>query len=194
MWEAATSNIAAGHKYRISGDDSNLSFRRFFELLGSSEDFADWYSGTLVAFEATAFYWEFPPLTNSIIDDDSEFVLIDAPLLARLPPEPAPFASQFEKRSGDDVVVFPNLGGDAVLIAPCPRGPTDAYPHLAAFLRQGEKDQIRKLWQVAAETLLDRLNDTPVWLSTAGIGVAWLHLRLDSRPKYYRHRPYAEMG
>jgi len=92
------------------------------------------------------------------------------------------------------VVVFPNLGGDAVLIAPCPRGHVDAYPHLAAFLRQGEKDQIRKLWQVAAETLLDRLSDTPVWLSTAGIGVAWLHLRLDTRPKYYRYRPYAEMG
>ena len=194
MWEAATSNIAAGHKYRISGNDSNLSFRQLFELLRSSDDFADWYSETLAAFEATALYWELPPLTNSTVEDEAEFVLIDAPLLARLPAEPAPFASQFEKGPEEDVVVFPNLSGDAVLIAPCPRGPIDAYPHLAAFLRRGEKDQIRKLWQVAAETLLDRLNDTPVWLSTAGIGVAWLHLRLDSRPKYYCYRPYAEMG
>jgi len=194
MWEATTRNIAAGRKYRIIENASSLSFRQLFELLRSSEDFADWYSDTLVAFEATALYWELPPLTNSTIDHEAEFVLIDAPLLARLPAEPAPFASQFEKRPGDDVVVFPNLGGDAVLIAPCPRGHVDAYPHLAAFLRQGEKDQIRKLWQVAAETLLDRLSDTPVWLSTAGIGVAWLHLRLDTRPKYYRYRPYAEMG
>ena len=194
MWETTTSSISAGHKYRISGDESNLSFRQLFELLCSSEDFTDWHSDTLASFEATALYWELPPLTSSTVDDGAEFVLIDAPLLARLPPEPAPFASQFEKRPGEDVVVFPNLGGDAVLVVPCPRGPIDAYPHLAAFLRQGEKDQIRKLWQVAAETLLDRLNDTPVWLSTAGIGVAWLHLRLDSRPKYYRYGPYAEMG
>jgi len=194
MWEALTSSISAGHKYRISGDDSNLSFRQLFELLRSSEDFADWYSDTLATFEATAFYWELPPLTNSTIDHEAEFVLIDAPLLARLPPEPAPFASLFEKRPGEDIVVFPNLGGDAVLVVPCPREPIDAYPHLAAFLRQGEQDQIRKLWQVAAETLLDRLNDTPVWLSTAGIGVAWLHLRLDSRPKYYSYRTYAEMS
>ncbi len=25
----------------------------------------------------------------------------------------------------------------------------------------------------------------------AGLGVAWLHIRLDDRPKYYRHAPYA---
>ncbi|MGI9175867.1 MAG: DUF6940 family protein [Rhodothermales bacterium] len=24
-----------------------------------------------------------------------------------------------------------------------------------------------------------------MWLSTAGGGVSWLHVRLDSRPKYY---------
>ncbi|MBX3248007.1 MAG: hypothetical protein KF901_12575 [Myxococcales bacterium] len=29
-----------------------------------------------------------------------------------------------------------------------------------------------------------------VWLSTAGLGVDWLHVRLDARPKYYRHAPY----
>jgi len=30
----------------------------------------------------------------------------------------------------------------------------------------------------------------PTWLSTAGGGVAWLHVRLDTRPKYYRYNPY----
>jgi hypothetical protein len=48
------------------------------------------------------------------------------------------------------------------------------------------------LWRATAETLLDRISDTPTWLSTAGLGVIWLHLRLDSRPKYYSYRPYAE--
>jgi len=79
MWEAATRNIAAGRKYRIIENASSLSFRQLFELLRSSEDFADWYSDTLVAFEATALYWELPPLTNSTIDHEAEFVLIDAP-------------------------------------------------------------------------------------------------------------------
>jgi hypothetical protein len=39
-----------------------------------------------------------------------------------------------------------------------------------------------------------RVSASPLWLSTAGMGVSWLHLRLDSRPKYYRHRSYAIAG
>ncbi len=34
------------------------------------------------------------------------------------------------------------------------------------------------------------IGHTPLWLSTAGGGVAWLHVRLDSRPKYYGYSPY----
>ena len=33
-------------------------------------------------------------------------------------------------------------------------------------------------------------NDVPVWTSTSGLGVYWLHVRLDSRPKYYQHQPF----
>lgn len=191
---AAVSDIPAGRKYRIIRDDSRLSFRELFELLRSSEDFADWYSNTLAEFAATAFYWELPPLTDSTIDDEAEFVLIDAPLLARFPPDAAPFASQFDNRPREDVIVFPNLGGDATLVVPSPNGPIDYYPHLATFLRQADKNQIRELWRVLTETVLTHLSETPLWVSTAGGGVAWLHLRLDSRPKYYSHRPYAVMG
>ena len=35
-----------------------------------------------------------------------------------------------------------------------------------------------------------RIGPLPVWLSTAGGGVDWLHMRLDERPKYYRHLPW----
>ena len=35
---------------------------------------------------------------------------------------------------------------------------------------------------------------TPTWVSTAGGGVAWLHVRLDSAPKYYTHRPYTRFA
>jgi hypothetical protein len=28
------------------------------------------------------------------------------------------------------------------------------------------------------------------WVSTAGTGVPWLHVRRDTRPKYDRHAPY----
>ena len=41
--------------------------------------------------------------------------------------------------------------------------------------------------------MLDRLHRSPeetTWLSTSGLGVYWLHVRLDSYPKYYTYRPY----
>ena len=33
----------------------------------------------------------------------------------------------------------------------------------------------------------------PVWVSTAGAGVSWLHVRLDDRPKYYGYQPYRNL-
>jgi hypothetical protein len=35
-----------------------------------------------------------------------------------------------------------------------------------------------------------RLSASPVWLSTSGLGVYWLHVRLDTHPKYYQYQPY----
>jgi len=45
----------------------------------------------------------------------------------------------------------------------------------------------------AAQTIAvgDGANDIPM-LSTAGMGVYWLHVRLDTRPKYYQHTPYRD--
>jgi len=192
MWELAQTEVTGGWKYQVAENGAWISFRKFFGLVDSNLEFVDWYSRTLAASEAPAFYWELPPLTNSTIDDDFEFVLIDAPALARQTPDPTPFASLFARENGKNVIVFPNLGGDAILVAPAPHNTDERYSHLAAFLREGSAVRIRALWQITARTMLDRLGDNPIWLSTSGLGVAWPHLRLDSRPKYYQHRPYAQ--
>ena len=46
----------------------------------------------------------------------------------------------------------------------------------------------------AIRELLPKRGDAPTWVSTAGGGVAWLHVRLDSAPKYYTHRPYTRFA
>jgi hypothetical protein len=190
MYAVITSDIHSGRKYRVLENDSPASFQRFFDLLATSVEFTDWYTEVLAAFAAEAFYWELPPITRATIGTPAEFVLIEAPMLARIPPERAPFASHFARAASEDVIVFPNLGGDAVLAVPCPQGPDEHYPHLATFLRKAPKQQVRALWRRTAQQMRDSVGDKPVWLSTAGGGVAWLHLRLDSRPKYYSHAPY----
>jgi hypothetical protein len=190
MFATITSDIRAGRHYRLVANDAPVPFLRFFDLLATSADFMDWYTETLAACEAVAFYWELPPITHATIGAATEFVLIEAPMLARIPPERAPFAAHFERAAGEDVIVFPNLGGDAVLVVPCPQGPDEHYPHLAAFLRNAPQRQVRALWRRTAQQMQRSIGDRPVWLSTAGGGVAWLHMRLDSRPKYYSYGPY----
>lgn len=32
-----------------------------------------------------------------------------------------------------------------------------------------------------------------LWCSTSGLGVYWLHIRLDQYPKYYTYRPYKQV-
>jgi hypothetical protein len=104
--------------------------------------------------------------------------------------------------------VFQNLGGDAILVAPNnwsssnkseqPSSSTSSYcAHLANFIREASEEQIIQLWRLVAETLQERLllettsnNTIPIWFSTAGTGVAWLHFRLDTRPKYYLYHPF----
>ena len=190
MYASITEKLPSGRKYRLYDGDTPMSFRSFFERLASDEAFADWFCCTLAEFEGAAFYWELPPLTAATLDRDTEFVLIEAPMLARIPTERVPFEEHFRRAPGEDVIVFPNLGGDAVMVVPCPRGPDEHYPHLAAFLRGAGKQQARALWRATAKEMLRRLGSRPTWLSTAGGGVAWLHIRLDSRPKYYSYEPY----
>ena len=106
-------------------------------------------------------------------------------------PEIDAFREHFARdEDGDGVVAFDNLGGDATLVVPCPLASPDAYAHLAAFVRKAPAPQVHALFRRVAEESLARLSARPLWLSTAGMGVYWLHVRLDARPKYYRHAPY----
>ena len=76
------------------------------------------------------------------------------------------------------------------MIAPCPDKPQADFGHLAAYLRNSTERQQHLLWELVGAAMQRRVSLTPVWLSTAGGGVAWLHIRLDDRPKYYVYEPY----
>jgi hypothetical protein len=127
--------------------------------------------------------------TTASIDHHFECVLLDSPGLSRTPNVVA-FSDYFTSHGVDDVAVFPNLGNDAILIVPCPVAMDSAYGHIAAFLRNAPEKQRDALWKSVGQTMTSRLSTQPVWLNTAGAGVAWLHVRLDSRPKYYGYITY----
>jgi hypothetical protein len=188
VWEAADEPVPGGRRYTLGEGGEPMSRARLLSVLRDSGEFADWYSALLADAPWPAFYWENPPLVADQLKRAAEFVLIDAPPLAGMTPDAETFRAHFDDGSG--VVAFPNLGGDALLVAPEPAAEDQAYPHLAAFLRRGPREQRRELWHRTARAVLERIGTEPLWLSTSGTGVAWLHVRLDRRPKYYQHAPY----
>lgn len=192
MWSACVEQLDGGkvQRYLLEQQSARLTVRNVVALWQHNREFCEFFNRTLAAAPYGAFRWETPALTAATMDSPFEFVVVESPgLISRADAEP--FQRHF---SGIDhgVVSFPNLSGDAVLIVPTPQATPDTYAHLASFLRQAPEAQRLSLWPVVAESLMRRIGDKAVWLSTAGAGVAWLHVRLDDTPKYYHYRPYRE--
>jgi hypothetical protein len=190
VWSVETDTLGNGRRYRVLREGSKISFDELFDRLEDDSEFTSWYTEVLVDAPFEAYFWEHPPVTVANLADLAEFVLLDAPSLAQLDADPEPFRPQFERTRGQEVATFRNLGGDAVLIAPLPEGSPPASAHLGAFLRHAPESRIRCLWRETARAVRENLGDSPMWVSTAGTGVAWLHVRLDSYPKYYQFDPY----
>lgn len=193
MWNTAIELLNGGRaqKVRIHDGDRVLPYAAVLEGWRTDAGFRAFFNQLLADAPFAACFWETPPVTRASLDQSFECVIVDSPALAGVTSERAAFAAYFD--SADDTVTdFPNLGRDALLVAPCPQGSEQAYPHLAAFVRDGPVAQQQALWQRVGECVASRLTDRPLWVSTAGLGVYWLHVRLDSFPKYYTWRPYTQ--
>ena len=192
-WQARTEQLGDGGDCRVAvgRDHAPVSFEEVMVCWQQDPVFRDFFMDLLAASPLDAFRWETPPLTRHHRDRPFEFVLLDAPELKR-PADPSDFAEHFRDAASGEVIEFSNLGGDALMLVPTPGEPRSAYAHLAAFVRGAPEAQRHGLWQRVGAALQRRLGETPVWLSTAGAGVPWLHLRLDDRPKYYGYQPWRE--
>ena len=178
--------------FKILRDGQLLSYSQFLKCVQDNASFREFYTGLLCEVPFDAFRWETRPLSSKTAGDPFEFVLVDSPELER-PANRSDFQQHFNGcESEQQVVTFMNLGRNARLVVPCPTGNDAVYSHLASFLRGGPPKQILRLWQETGAAMTLAVQDDPLWLSTAGGGVAWLHVRIDKRPKYYAHKPYKE--
>lgn len=174
----------------LDEDHAVLSYTKVLDLWVRSPDFRSYFTDLLAHNPCAAFRWETPPITTSTINRGFEFVVVDTPEFVTRPTDAYTFEEYFADDTGHGVVTFKNIGGDASLVVPSPRTAIDAYGHLGSFVRNAPDNQIEAFWQVVGTTVINSISDTPVWLSSAGGGVAWLHMRLDSAPKYYSYLPY----
>ncbi len=191
-WRADVSSLhEAGVRIGISEGDRPVTAQSVLNALQTEPRVGSWFGACLNALPWRAIYWECPALTPASLSDPFECVALEVPSLMGLTAEPDAFRAHLDAAPpGSLVAVFPNLSGDAILVAPTERNDGRGYPHLADFLRAAPQAQIAAFFSALASQALRSCREGPAWVSTAGDGVAWLHGRVDRRPKYYRHAPY----
>lgn len=209
----ATTYLESGRKVkrihvvdRSQGGDAPLKYARVVSLLKTDaefrDDFFDVLRRGLQSFsdgDVSAYFFETPPVNmDNFESTDFEFVLIAAQEFSKAQPDVTAFEKYFDKCSGSGVVSFHNLGKDAMLVVPClPQKyeSLDTFAHLANFMRTGSEEQMHDFWIEVATQMEKRVagqGQKKVWLSTCGLGIFWLHMRLDGRPKYYSFPPFRD--
>lgn len=188
MWRVDIEQQEGGRRqyWRWFRGDVPLSFEDFLVALASDEASREVFLRYQRETPFVALCWESPPLTRDSLSQPFECVVHDAPELD-VGADRRDFAAHFTTEA---VVSFDNLGADARLVVPCPTNEVANYSHLLSFVRTATGSQQHQLLRLMAHETLERVSDQPLWLNTAGGGVDWLHVRLDSRPKYYRYQSF----
>lgn len=153
------------------------------------------------------FFFETRPVNATTVKTKPfEFVLVDAPDLYQFATgkaSPRKFAEPLANCTAHDLdtaCVFVSLHADTTLVSPQPPTDTALLPHysnLASFCRlQAPRRVVHTVWQLALQTYLLAVTKTNhhnnIWLSTAGMGVPWLHLRIAQRPRYYTYASFRD--
>lgn len=176
-------------RIQIQSGQAPLRMGDLAEALGDGS-VADLLAETILGTGFDAVLWECPALHDRVLDQPFECVVRDAPALARMRCDPDPFRAYLDGE--DSIATFDNLGRDARLIAPPLRGRD--YTHLVSFLHRAPTRLQHRFWAVVSTELQRRVGPEPVWLNTSGLGVGWLHVRIDRYPKYYSHAAYTAVS
>jgi hypothetical protein len=179
----------AGHALVAERGGEPLGRAAFYEALRDDPGLRGALGDAILAAGLPAVAWETAPISRATATRPMEQLLLPHPALARTVADPQPFAEHIASGAGThEVRWFTNFGADAKLVVPCAPRPGVDYGHLVAFLRTAPVAQRDALWQLVGRLVCEHLeaSDAPLWVSTAGMAVAWVHVRLDLRPKYYR--------
>lgn len=192
MWAVISKEVKDGViQYQITQDGALMSFRTVLERLSASQYFIHFFIDILKNCPFEGFFWEVKPSNLERVDESFEFVLVQSNELTKIQADSTVFDEHF--RGHESVVTFWNLRKDAKLVVPEPLGPKVHYGHLAVFVRNAPLVQVALFFQKVAESYYQSLGAEPLWLSTSGLGVSWLHVRMDVHPKYYRYLSYTQV-
>ncbi|MCF6320084.1 MAG: hypothetical protein L3J83_12560 [Proteobacteria bacterium] len=88
-----------------------------------------------------------------------------------------------------------NLGKDTRLVIPTKKTDKEIYNHMGRFIRLADEKQIVEVFKRVGQSTAKEIEEQKlIWLNTAGLGVIWLHIRMDTKPKYYKTIRYKDPG
>lgn len=135
----------------------------------------------------------FEALFFEVSHDRKEMACIKSFRLAQQQPNPSAYAEHFERsdREAPDstCVAFRNLSGTSWLISPKPLQGIDpsVYGHVAAFVRGAPDFQVREFFKLVQEYAQQNPDH---FVSTHGLGIPWLHSRIEPTSKLYTYQPF----
>ena len=201
-WEIAPveTSTCNGHEFEVKG--------RFTKLLADNKTFRVQLAQVLLQSidnigQPASVYWECTPISvaghsDTVADNRVRFCVTRAVILEGAAPDFYAFSEHFKSASlAEKSVTFPNLGRDALLVAPTPKEHKN-FACLATWLREMRHDEESwdKVFEAVGKAVMARVekkSSKTIWLSTSGAGVSWLHFRIDSYPKYYTNQQYVAM-
>ena len=179
-------------RFRIGDGSQMLTFEEVITMWQTYEQFRNFYMWSLNTVGAEfdhSYFWEHPGLRTEHLKNPYEFIIHRSKNLDKRTVDETAFAEHFQDKQ--EIAAFPNLGKNAIMIVPAQLGNPEDCKHLGVFMASDNEEQQHLLFQEIGSQMLNTLNaEKTTWLSTAGMGVAWLHIRLDQKPKYYRSKTY----
>lgn len=178
--------------YKGKNDKSSFEYqvcRKFIDIIKGDRD------------PAQKILFECPPTRYSDVQGDIFKFIIKTDKSEVLENDPTTFKDKYEDRNWDIgeglFQRFPGLGGEkeGLQLIPIPREETLAVnsSNIRLFFKNMSEDILLEFLHCLAFSVLRRLSEYHreyLWVSTSGFGFAWLHARLYSKPKYYKHIPY----
>src|SRR5215475_370108 len=121
MWSTRCEELSAGRgtHFTLHRGARPATFAEALQGWREENEFRALFNELLAASRFAAFRWELPAVSAATMTRDFEFVVLDSPQLARAA-DPRAFAQHFGAAGDEGVLVFPNIGRDAVMVVPTP--------------------------------------------------------------------------
>jgi len=178
-------------KIQLLENGSYMTFSQVIDGWQDSPDFRKFYWQTLIELGGEGCFWEHPRLNRETVDLPYECVITRTKSFTAFAADQRPFDAVFDRQN--TISCFINLSGSAWLIVP---NPVDDEAvdcrDLVSFCRSAPNELLHDFWTTIGEEMAKAIatGSDFQYLSTHGLGVLWLHVRMERRPKYYHHQAY----